>query len=81
MARASSQGYGWHTVGAWQNTWEMNTCCFFFIPASRPDLICGWFFGVCLFLFFFILLLILTIDRTKIGAPLGSLLAQRLLRL
>lgn len=51
------------------------------IPAGRPDLICGRFFGVCLFLLFLILLFILTIGRTEIGGPLGSLLAQRLLRL
>lgn len=51
-------------------------------PACRPDLISGWLFGVCLFLLFFIFLLILTVGRSKsIGGPLQPLLAQRLLGL
>lgn len=58
----------------------MNTCCFS-LCASRPDLIRGRLFGICLFFVFLIFLFLLTVNRAKVGAPLWPLLTQGLPRL
>lgn len=50
-------------------------------PTGRPDLIRGRLFGVWLLLLFLVLLLLLTVGRSKIRAPLWPLLTQRLPRL